>query len=60
MYTTATSDGIEIYSGKSLRAAKDAARANNGWIDRTVVVALDGERVAAYVPRAGKRGQWFS
>jgi hypothetical protein len=60
MYTTTTSDGVEIYSGKSLRAAKDAARANNGWIGRAVVVAHNGERVAAYVPKAGKRGQWLS
>ncbi len=60
MYTTTTSDGIEIYSGKSLRAARKAARENNGWIDRAVVVARDGERIAAYVPRAGKRGVWLT
>lgn len=57
-YTTTTSDNVEIYSGRSLRAAKKAARENNGWIDRAVVVRCDGERIAAYTPRAGKRGVW--
>lgn len=57
-YTTTTSNEIEIYSGKSGRMAKQAARDNHGELNRPVIICKDGERIASYAPRAGKRGFW--
>lgn len=59
-FTTITSDGIEIYNGKSERAARKAARDNKGWLGRAVTIRRDGEWFAAYVQRAGKRGLWLN
>lgn len=59
-YTTTTSDGIEIYSGRSERAARKAAREDRGYVDRPVTIRKNGERIGAYVPRQGKRGLWLT